>query len=162
MKKLLRQEQECEQVILGSIWSFTVVSVSTVLELFPWVGSLSAETEADLRLLSTSATVLSCGSLYFISHLLSVFQKSLKISDPLTSILCFAVILRIFRVEWSRMVGWGGEDIMSCVFGTLTKYIILYRRNSFSLPVNVILFPWNFTFYFTNVYQIIFIVGILF
>ena len=119
MKKLLRQEQECEQVILGSIWSFTVVSGSTILELFPRVRSLSAETEADLRLLSTFATVLSCGSLYFISHLLSVFQKSLKISDPLTSILCFAVILRIFRVEWSRMVGWGREDIMPCVFGTL-------------------------------------------
>lgn len=114
MKKLLRQEQECEQVILGSIWSFTVVSRSTVLEPFPWVGPLSAETEADLKLLSTFATVLSCGSLYFISHLLSVFQKSLKISDPLTSILCFAVILRIFRVEWSRMVGvgWGGYNAL--------------------------------------------------
>lgn len=43
-----------------------------------------------------------------------------------------------------------------------TKHIILYRRNSFSLPVNVISFPWNFTFCFTNVYQIMFLIGILF
>ena len=71
---------------------------------------LGAEREADLTLLSTFATVLSCVSLYFISHLLSVFQESLEISDPLTAILCFAVILRIFRVEWSGRVGveWGG------------------------------------------------------